>query len=333
MVPTDGFYRRLSAAATNLWLSFLLGSVSLYRTGLARLVKGNILVFPSTFGPFSPFLLVSISIGSHTLHLLGDWSRDLTHAHAMVILSAPLRGTGAVGTLQVIGSLASPSPPALKGCSNFQTCLSRATRGLCQTIRSQAHPARCPVSPSLLPLDFESQVKVEASKWNFHQDHSDTVVCMALRMFGDHPCSPKPHRTDKIFKAQRWWWTCPGSPRKTCQWKTEDSILLLLRCECRGGRNDQEVKWRHLSWTHVSFPFLIIRVSVCCVSVTEEHRMSRWSMYSPSPGPNSDIKEQEIQLEFSYSERIAKCYCFCHCFGLVFVLSGCSESLCLLVII
>lgn len=67
MVNTDGFYRRLSAAVTNLWLSFLLGSVSLYRTGLAHLVKGNILVFPSTFGPFSPFLLVSISLGSHTL--------------------------------------------------------------------------------------------------------------------------------------------------------------------------------------------------------------------------------------------------------------------------
>lgn len=103
---------------TNLWLLLLLESVSLCRTGLACLFKGNILIFPTTCGLFSPFLHFITSLGSHALQTpvgVCCWSRELIRVHAIVILFGRQRAAGAVGTLQLLGSLASPSPPALKG--------------------------------------------------------------------------------------------------------------------------------------------------------------------------------------------------------------------------
>lgn len=81
---------------------------------------------------------------------------------------------------------------------------------------------------------------MEASKWNFHQDHSDAVVCVPVECLGITPVAPnlivqmrhsKPSNDEELSQSH--------NGRHASQ--REDRYPLLMYSECRHCRNDQKV--------------------------------------------------------------------------------------------
>lgn len=88
------------------------------------------------------------------------------HRHLLLIWGAHLCSWGRYSLPALAGNWSSGDTPGAwlslpfasspHGACHFQTCISRASGGLCQAIRSQAHSSCCLVLPSLLPLDSGS---------------------------------------------------------------------------------------------------------------------------------------------------------------------------------
>lgn len=150
-----------------------------YDTGhLSR--QGKAVGFPNFIWTTPPISSHQYSLGSQALlSSLGVccWSRQLIQVNATVMLAGPLRKAGAMGTLQVVGSLACLSPQPWKGLE-FPKSLSKSQPRPLEN-RSFSGPLPSLLCDPFVPaLGFGFRVEVETSKWTCHHHYPDAATCV-----------------------------------------------------------------------------------------------------------------------------------------------------------